>query len=106
MPVLFSYCLKLSVSLAIVSLFYQLVLRKLTFYNWNRYYLLGYSLLSFFVAFIDVSTVLQQNEWTVTPIVQWVPILDSKEIVMPNSDGAGFSAIWNIVGLLLVAGMG
>ena len=106
MPVLFSYCLKLSVSLALVSLFYQLVLRKLTFYNWNRYYLLGYSLLSFFVAFIDVSPVLQQNEWAATPIVQWVPLLDGKEIVMKNSDGPGFSTVWNIVRLLLVTGMG
>jgi hypothetical protein len=47
MPALFLYILKLSISLSIVYLFYHLVLRRLTFYNSNRWYLIGYTLLSF-----------------------------------------------------------
>jgi hypothetical protein len=105
MPLLLSYCLKLSVSLTLVSLFYQLVLRRLTFYNWNRYYLLGYSLLSFFVAFIDISPVLKQKEWGGAEFVQWVPILNSTEIVTSSSDAPGFLTTWNIVSLLLIMGM-
>jgi hypothetical protein len=105
MPVLLSYCLKLSVSLALVSLFYQLVLRKLTFYNWNRYYLLGYSLLSFFVAFIDISPVLQQNKWSSVHFVQWVPVLNSEEIITTTTVTPGLFTIWNTVGLLLITGM-
>jgi beta-lactamase regulating signal transducer with metallopeptidase domain len=106
MPVLLSYCLKLSVSLAMVSLFYQLVLRKLTFYNWNRYYLLGYSLLSFFVAFIDISPILQQSEWTSARFVQWVPVLSSEEIITTNTGASRFFTTWNVVGLLLITGIG
>ena len=34
-------------SLSLVYLFYRLVLRRLTFYHWNRVYLLCYTLLSF-----------------------------------------------------------
>jgi hypothetical protein len=106
MPLLLIYCLKLSVSLTLVSLFYQLVLRKLTFYNWNRYYLLGYSLLSFFVAFIDISPVLKQKEWGSAEFVLCVPILNSIEIVTSSSDTPGFFTTWNIVSLLLIMGMG
>lgn len=58
MPFIITYILKLSICLAVVFLFYILVLRKLTFYNANRWYLLGYSLLSFLIPFIDVSAVL------------------------------------------------
>ncbi|MCE7060602.1 M56 family metallopeptidase [Dyadobacter sp. CY343] len=53
-PVL-DYLIKLSVSLAFTSLFYQLFLRRLTFYNWNRLYLLKFSALSFLVPFIDIN---------------------------------------------------
>jgi len=53
MTILIPYLIKLSISLAVVYLFYQLFLRRLTFYNWNRWYLLIYSLLSFFIPFIN-----------------------------------------------------
>ena len=74
MPVLLLYILKLSVSLAVMFVFYQLVLRKLTFYNWNRWYLLGYSVISFLIAFIDISPVLEQHEWSGNNIVQSDPV--------------------------------
>lgn len=54
MPVFLQYLLKLSISLAAVYLFYQLVLRRLTFYQWNRWYLLGYSLLCFFLPVLNI----------------------------------------------------
>lgn len=54
MPVLLQYIIKLSISLAAVFLFYRLFLRKLTFYQWNRWYLLGYSLLCFFLPMMNI----------------------------------------------------
>ena len=42
MPILILYLFKLFVSLGIVFLFYQLVLRRVTFYNANRWYLVGF----------------------------------------------------------------
>src|SRR4030095_5532705 len=104
MPLLLSYCLKLSLSLVLISLFYQLVLRKLTFYNWNRYYLLGYSFLSFFVAFIDISPVLRQKEWSDTHVIQWIPVLSAAEMVPPETKTANFFTLANIAGLLLIMG--
>jgi TonB-dependent SusC/RagA subfamily outer membrane receptor len=49
------YLIKFSISLAVLYIFYRAVLRPLTFYHWNRFYLLGYSLLSFVIPFIDIS---------------------------------------------------
>ena len=99
MPAAFIYLLKLSVSFGIVFLFYQLVLRRLTFYNWNRWYLLGYSLLSFIIPFIDISATLHNNELADSNMVQWIPLLYNK------STGNNSFTIWTILSLLIVIGM-
>lgn len=110
MPALIQYLLKLSVSLAVVYLFYQLVLRRITFYNWNRWYLLGYSLLSFLIPFIDISPVLQQQEWNDSQIVQWVPVFSygttgsttpvNETLAVSNSWSA-----WEIMMMVFVIGV-
>jgi hypothetical protein len=99
MPAAFIYFLKLSVSLGVVFLFYQLVLRKLTFYNWNRWYLLGYTLLSFIIPLIDVTPALHQNEMTGSTMVQWVPLL------YKQSAGGTSLTVWNILFLFIISGM-
>ena len=75
MPVLIAYLLKLSVALAAVFLFYQLVLRRLTFYNWNRWYLLLYTAAAFCIPLIDVNPVLEEQRWSGSRIVNLVPVL-------------------------------
>ena len=98
---LISYFVKLSISLGIVWLFYHLVLRKLTFYNSNRWYLLGYTLLCFFIPFIDISPVLQKNQWTDSKAVSWIPVIGDygrNEIIPVQSND--FFTIWNIVRLV------
>lgn len=74
MSLLIQYLVKLSISLALVWIFYQLFLRKLTFYNSNRWYLLGYTLLSFFIPFINISSVLDFNQ-SDKGIVQFIPVV-------------------------------
>ncbi len=103
MPALFIYLLKLSVSLAVVFLFYQLVLRKLTFYYSNRWYLLAYTILSFIIPFVDISLLLHKNEWSEINIVQWVPV-----IYKPAIEAGGNTAsinYWFIGSLFIMAGM-
>jgi len=101
---LLSYCLKLSVSLGLVSLFYYVVLRKLTFHNWNRFYLLGYSLLSFLVAFIDVSPVLYHNKWGDKAFVQWIPVLTNSDLPRATPPDPTFT-VSNVLGFLLMLGI-
>ncbi|MPR37064.1 M56 family metallopeptidase [Salmonirosea aquatica] len=77
MSPIFDYLLKLSISLAVVGLFYQLVLRRHTFYTENRWYLLKYSALSFFIPFIDLNRALPQTDLDKVPLVQHLPTIQS-----------------------------
>jgi len=73
MSLLIQYLLKLSISLAIVWLFYQFILRRLTFYNSNRWYLLSYTLLSFFIPFINISSIIETNSASENELVKFIP---------------------------------
>jgi BlaR1 peptidase M56 len=76
MPVLFVYILKLSISLAVVYLFYRFVLRKLTFCGWTRWYLLSYSFLSFFIAFLNIAPLFQTTLQPYNKAMRLVPAID------------------------------
>lgn len=106
MPFIILYFIKLSVSVAVVFLFYYFVLRKLTFYNWNRWYLLGYTLLSFFIPFINISPVLDKYEWLKSEAITWVPVMGNPS-ALHNSGvlrkGLSFT-VWQWLVLLVLAG--
>jgi len=71
LPVLI-YFLKLSVNIAVVFLFHYLVLRRLTFYNWNRLYLVAFTALSFVIPLINVTPIVQRNR-VASGLLNWVP---------------------------------
>ncbi|MDB5263497.1 MAG: peptidase BlaR1 [Adhaeribacter sp.] len=72
--VLFAYLLKLTLSLAMVYLFYRLVLQNLTFYNWNRWYLLAFTGLSFLIPLIDISTLWHgAREAPIPAVIEYFP---------------------------------
>ncbi|MCC6287655.1 MAG: TonB-dependent receptor plug domain-containing protein [Chitinophagaceae bacterium] len=75
MPVLIDYIIKLNICLAVVYLFYQLFLRRLTFYNWNRWYLVGYTILSFIIPLINVMPSLQKQKLEGSVMLQWIPAI-------------------------------
>src|SRR2546423_6064952 len=77
MSFMVQYIIKLSFSLGVVYLFYYFLLRRLTFYNSNRWYLILYSFSSFLVPFINLSPVLQKNEWEASAIVKYIPAVSS-----------------------------
>ncbi|MBZ5857060.1 M56 family metallopeptidase [Flavihumibacter profundi] len=54
MPDILWYVLKVSISLAAVYLFYKLLLGRLTFYQWNRWYLSGYAFVCFFLPLMNI----------------------------------------------------
>jgi len=101
MELLPPYILKISVSLTVVYLIYHFLLRRLTFYSWNRAYLLGLSMVSFCIPFIDISSLLPKEDSV--GVIGYIPPLLS--VINPDNsytffDGAitGTNAI-----LLLVA---
>ncbi len=104
MPIIFLYFFKVAVSLSLVFLFYQLVLRKLTFYNWNRWYLGTYSLLSFIVPLLDVTPVLEQNKWAGHSMVEWVPVI-IRAGHLENANAENVFSVWNFILLAVLLGM-
>ena len=106
MPSIFLYILKLSVALAAIYLFYQLVLRRLTFYNWNRWYLLGYTILAFLIPFINITPILESSEWSDTRIINWVPVL-IENTSLRNTDHVQKAldlSAWNLVMIIFISG--
>lgn len=67
------YLLKLSVSFGVIALFYHLVLRKLTFYNDNRRFLLLYSALCFLIPVININHFIAPEPTPARTFVQSVP---------------------------------
>jgi hypothetical protein len=110
MSVLITYLLKLSISLALVWLFYQFILRKLTFYNSNRWYLLGYSLLCFFLPFINIGTVVDKGQLNSNSIIQFIPTMEvytnkiEEATVCPEPIWSTSWDKWDFI--LLLIGMG
>jgi len=111
MPLLIQYLLKFSISLSLVYLFYQSFLRGLTFYNCNRWYLLGYLLLSFIIPFINISPLVEKTDFSSVQIVHYIPVFDK----YTNNVNANvnwpilhnfflWTHWWNIVLLILIAG--
>lgn len=75
------YLLKLTISLSIVYLFYQLFLRRLTFYNWNRWYLLIYSMVCFVIPCINVFTIiLKEPSLRQSAFVNYIPAITQIEL--------------------------
>jgi len=103
MPSTFLYFLKLSIGLGFVWGFYQVFLRRLTFYEWNRWYLLGYSLLCCFIPMIDVGPVVGAGGEPA--MVQLIPTIGARAIVLGASRPAGIG-LWDLVSILMVAGAG
>jgi len=106
MPVFVIYILKLSVSLAVVYLFYRLFLQRLTFYNANRWYLLGYTLVAFFIPFVDISNILEQQNLSGNAAIQWVPLINDTSLTEITQAGtADFFTTWNLISVFLLLGM-
>src|SRR5687767_13609482 len=77
MPDFFIYSFKLSICLVGIYFFYYLVLRKLTFYTWNRWFLLTGSGLAFLIPLINVLPLLDNRESSQLKFISIINRLDS-----------------------------
>ena len=111
MPYLVQYILKLSLSLSLVYLFYEFVLRRLTFYNWNRFYLISYTILSFFIPLINIAPVLERNEMLNSKVVSFIPSINyvhegtSANYIPGKVHHAISWSLWDVVPLVIMGGM-
>ena len=93
MEQLIQYLIKLSISLAVVYLFYILVLRRLTFHTWNRWYLLGYTAFAFLVPFINITPVLHEEAWNDSRMVQWIPLVGNYTAPVKETPGLSWHSL-------------
>lgn len=105
MPFLLQYLFKLSLTLAVLYFFYYALLRKLTFYTWNRFYLLGYSLLSFIIPFINITPWIQERPIASSSFANGVNLTSRLNAVagVPAADATGRFSSYDVA-LLLFAG--
>lgn len=78
------YFLKVSLALGLVFLFYQLLLRRLTFYNWNRIYLLLYTALAFLIPFMDITAWLNEGDAAGSSVIRMIPALGMNTVQAPD----------------------
>jgi hypothetical protein len=107
MPVFFLYLLKLSIGICAVYLFYRLLLQRLTFYRYNRWYMLVYPLLCFVIPLIDVAPLISGEAGNNGLVMQYIPVVG--HYLPPSGNGIvaaaqGFS-IWPMAWLAVLAGM-
>jgi hypothetical protein len=108
MPAIIEYFIKFSLSLSFLYLFYHLFLRKLTFYTWNRWYLLTYSLITFFIPFINVNPIVENQEIKEVKIIDLIPSISNyteklSNIVPIQKEAHGINA-WTILLSILIGG--
>src|SRR5690348_5372051 len=78
MPSIVLYLIKCSISLSIVWLFYQLLLRRLTFYSMNRWYLTGYALLSFLLPLIHIVLPAEEEMAGNMQMIRYIPVITAQ----------------------------
>lgn len=89
------YLIKLSGTLMVVYLFYWLLLRRLTFYTPNRWYLLGYSIVAFLIPFINIDPWLHSTRLSDEQFIRLLPVLNT-DVFGDASNIQASSHSWNV----------
>ncbi|GEO04097.1 hypothetical protein AAE02nite_17610 [Adhaeribacter aerolatus] len=77
MAAFFLYQIKFSVCLAVIYSFYYLALRNLTFYTWNRWFLLSGTAFCFLFPLINIGPLLENQEVYNLRIIKEIPNLSN-----------------------------
>ena len=107
MPFLLPYLFKLSLTLAVLYSFYYVLLKKLTFYTWNRFYLLSYSLLSFIIPFINITPWIANKPVAAGSLINKVSFIGRLHVAYapPSNPHTGLFSSYNVVVIVFVCGM-
>ncbi|MEP7257055.1 MAG: M56 family metallopeptidase [Flavitalea sp.] len=92
MTSIFFYLLRFSISIATMYLFYRIFLRPLTFYRWNRFFLIGYSTLSFIIPFLDIMPWLAGSGFHDSRLLNSIPAIDN----YADSDSSGAAELTSL----------
>ncbi|TDQ06990.1 M56 family metallopeptidase [Pedobacter metabolipauper] len=80
MPEFFIFLLKVNAALILFCLAYYLILRRLTFYTLNRFFLLAGIIFSSVYPFVDPSVLFAEHSQLIEPITTVVPVVMAKAV--------------------------
>lgn len=98
-----AYLIKMSAAMALVYIFYHLFLRQLTFYQWNRFYLLFFTLVSFLLPFVDITPWISERRLQDVEIVTDLPVIPWTNPVAYTADPVKY-LIMSALGVGMIAG--
>src|SRR3954470_17699662 len=103
MQVYFEYLLKVSICQAITFFFYSLLLKRITWYAWNRHFLVTFSVLAFLIPFVDAHLFSQVQQPDAISFINQIPSITAGKIIEvspANKIGFDFYRILSIAYLL------
>lgn len=103
MPHLFVILLKINLVLAVFAIAYYLILRRLTFYVLNRFFLVLGILFSSVYPFIDLTDFFHNQEQLSQPITTLVPAINQRVAALAPTDF--FTQYGQLISILLYAGV-
>ena len=104
MPSIVLYLIKCSIGLAIVWLFYQLLLRRLTFYSMNRWYLMGYAVLSFLLPLIHIALPAEEKMTRNMQVIRYIPVITAAPSGSATAPGVAYTG-WDMLLAILALGV-
>lgn len=104
MPALFEYILKLSLCIGATYLFYHFVLRRITHYQWNRWFLLLFTLFAFMIPVINIGMLVQSEKLQNVVFIRSIPAINNT--AFNNNPGPLGAHIdwWKWVGIAFLIG--
>jgi len=78
-----TYLIKFSLSLSFVYAFYAIFLKRLTFYSWNRLFLLIYPIACLFIPFINIDRWLDHSDSDTSFVLNVIPAFND---IVPSND--------------------
>ena len=103
MPTLFAYLLKLALCLALGYLFYFVLLRRMTWYQWNRYFLLLFPLFAMVIPVLPLALPARVQAMNASFYIYDTPAVSSNAVIAPSSPAA--TALVNFALVVILAGM-
>ncbi len=104
MPALIEYLMKLSLCIGATYLFYHFVLRRITHYQWNRWFLLLFTLFAFMVPVINIAILVQPEKLQQVVFIRNIPAISNPTFNSSSVAAGAHVNWWSWLGIVLMIG--
>lgn len=104
MSQLFDYLIKASLCLGVVYLFYYWLLRPLTYYAWNRYFLLLATSLAFIIPLLPVDALMSEQPSAAVTFIRQFSLEKDQAAIAATSAAPERMDLWQVILPVFLAG--